>query len=282
MTTRRGILYVAGALAIFGPLTFWAVSALGTPATVVVVPVQRQGLTPTAPSSDLEELARLDPMALVRLGLERYDRDVQAYRCTFVKQERLGGKLSDVQKIEVRYREQPHAVYMLWQENADSARRALYMDTPEFRDKHGKKVARIEPNGSVARLFVKDIKLAIDCAEARKASRRSIDEFGFRSTYELLITYNTLAEKRGVLDLRYGGTGTVDGRPTFVLIRDLPYDGGKHGYPDARMVLHIDQEWLLPVAVYSYADHDEKELLGSYVYANVNFNPQFGPDAFKF
>ncbi len=171
---------------------------------------------------------------------------------------------------------------MLWRANADGARRALYVDQSDFVDERGCKVARVEPAGAIARLFVKDILIPLHGADARKASRRSMDEAGFRATIDLFETYSTVAAQRGVLDLRYGGTGTIDGRPTYLILRDLPYEGPSGPFPDARLVLHVDQEWLLPVAVYSYADHEEKSLLGSYVFTQVELNPGFGEDAFKF
>ncbi len=79
-----------------------------------------------------------------------------------------------------------------------------------------------------------------------------------------------------------GGEGAIDGRPTYVLIRHLPYDGPNGTYPDALMVLHLDQEWLLPTAVYCYADREGKELLGSYVFTNVRLNTGLGDEAFEF
>lgn len=283
MSKRRGILYVTGALIIAGPPALWLISNIpATPRAIVIAPVTLAADVARGGERDLVALAKRDPMALVRLGLERYTRDVHEYRCVLVKQERLGGKLSAVQEVELRYREAPRAVYMLWKANAESAKRALYMDEPAFMDKKGQKLARVEPAGAVARLFVKDLYLPIDSPEAKKASRRTIDEAGFHATFDLLNAYNAIAAERGVLDLRYGGTGTVDGRPTYVILRDLPYEGPNGPYPDARMVLHLDQEWLLPVAVYSYADHEQTELLGSYVFTQVDLNPHFGDDAFAF
>lgn len=285
MTRRRGLLYATGALTLIVPPAFWLASGLGSlpsspppRAAVGQAPVELAAAARAA----LVELAQRDPMALVRIGHERYHQTIRGYRCLFIKQERLGRKLSEVQEIEVRYREEPQSIYMLWRKNPDGARRALFIDSPEFLDEQGRRLARIEPNGAVARLFVKDIKLPVDGPDARKASRRTIDEFGFLSTIELLLRYNAIAAERGVLDLRYDGTGVIDGRPTFRLVRDLPYEGPEGPYPDARMVLHLDQEWLLPVAVYSYADHAERELLGSYVYTQVELNPTFAPDAFRF
>jgi hypothetical protein len=283
MARRRGILYVAGALIIMGPPALWIVSSL--PAATrrpVAAPVER--VTPVGASvGDLAALAERDPMALVRLGRERYEQTVREYRCLLVKQERLGNKLSSVQEVELRFRESPRSVYMIWRSNADGARRALYLpDDRAFVNDGGEPLARVEPNGAIARLFVKDLFLPIHGPDARKASRRAIDEAGFHATFDLLEAYNAAAAERGVLDLRYAGTGVVDQRPTFVLVRDLPYAGPNGPYPDARLVLHLDQQWLLPVAVYSYADHLEKDLLGSYTFTQVELNPDFSADAFQF
>ena len=229
-----------------------------------------------------EALAKAAPWALARLGCERYQREIREYTCVFLKQERIGGKLRDVEEIEVRFREQPKAVYMIWRQNADQAKRVLFKDTPEFVNKKGEKVARVEPAGALIRLVVSDVLMPIHGKRAHQSSRRSIDEFGFRSTLNLLDRYNQLGEDHGVLDLRYDGEGEIDGRPTYKIVRFLPYDGPYGIWPDAKMVMHIDQEWLLPTAVYSYADREGTKLLGSYVHTNVRLNPSLGAEAFEF
>lgn len=283
MSPRRGILYITGVLIILVPPMLWLVSSVpAAPRPVTTAPAVRYAAHEVPEAASLAALAARDPMALVRLGRERYDQNVREYRCVLVKQERLGDKLSEVQEIELRLREEPFTVYMLWRVNADEARRALFMRGGEFVDKKGRALARVEPNGAVARLFVKDIYMPINGPEARRVSRRAIDEAGFRATFELLESYNAIAAERGVLELRYAGTGTIDGRPTFILVRDLPYEGPSGPYPDARMVLHLDQEWLLPVAVYSYADHQERELLGRYEFTQVDLRPRFDADDFEF
>jgi hypothetical protein len=282
MADRREILYVTGVLVVAGAALAWIVT--GNPATARSpgpVPVEREALQITD-QQNLGALAQRDPMALVRLGRERYEATVREYRCVLVKQELLATKLSPVQEVELRYRESPRAVYMIWKANAEGARRALYIDQSDFVNEQGQKLARVEPAGAVVRLLVKDIFLPMHGPEARKASRRALDEAGFRASFELLEAYNAVAAQRGVLDLRYGGIGSVDGRPTYVIVRDLPYDGPTGAFPDARMVLHLDQEWLLPVAIFSYADHAETALLGSYVFSKVELNPGFDEEAFKF
>jgi hypothetical protein len=284
MTRRRGILYVAGALLIIGPPALWVVSNLPVTTDLPLkAPSAHRIVAPPRDSADLAALAERDPLALVRMGRERYEQSMHEYRCVLVKQERLGNQLTDVQQVELRFRVAPRAVYMLWRSNADGARRVLYLPGERgYTNDKGEPLARVEPNGAIARLFVKDVYLPIHGPEAHKASRRSIDEAGFEATFELLDAYDAVAAEHGVLDIRYAGTGVVDGRPTYVLVRDLPYAGPDGAYPDARLVLHLDQEWLLPTAVYSYADHQEKELLGSYEFTQVELNPGFGPEAFQF
>jgi hypothetical protein len=282
MTRRRGILYVTGALLIVGPPALWIVSSIPSATLIPKADVARSesGMSKT---DDLAAIAQRDPMALVGRGRAWYEANVHEYRCVLIKQERLGDKLSPVQEVELRFRAAPRAVYMLWKTNADQAKRALFLgDDREYVDKNGEALARVEPAGAIARLFVKDLYVPLRGADARKASRRTLDEAGFGATFDLLEAYNAVAAKQGVLDIRYGGTGRVDGRPTYVIVRDLPYKDPSGPYPDARMVLHLDQEWLLPVAVYSYADHDEETLLGSYVFTEVELNPPFGDDAFQF
>jgi len=154
------------------------------------------------------------------------------------------------------------------------------MEGGKFVDGDGQMLARVEPNG-LARLVVADIMMPIDGREAQKASRHPITRAGFGSFFEMLDHYNELAAANGVLDFRYAGTGDVDGRPTLIFPRALPYtpDGP---YPDAWLVTHFDKQTLLPIAVYSYADREERTLLGRYIYTDVELNPDFADDAFKF
>ncbi len=279
---RRGILYAAGVTILLIPPTVWVLSSFPASARPVPVDVVQPQVDAKLAAAAVVSKPETDPNTLIRLGRERYHKDVREYRCVLVKQERIEGELTDVQEVEVRFRESPRSIYMLWLKNAGQARRALFIDDPQFKDSQGRKLARVEPAGAVVRLFVADLYMPIDGPEARKASRRTIDECGFGATFDILDRYNAIAGQRGDLDLRYAGVGQVDGRPTHVIVRELPYEGPGGDYPDARMVLHLDQEWMLPVAVYSYADTEEKTLLGSYVFTHVELNPSLGEDAFKF
>lgn len=223
-----------------------------------------------------------DAATLARLAEEKTQKVVHDFRCIFLKRERIDGKLRDEEIIDVAFRDAPTSVYMVWQKNADQARRAIFIDSREYTDNKGNKLVRVEPAGSVARLFVSEARIDVHGSEARAASRRGMDEFGFKALMRLLNDYNDIARKEGVLDFYYEGEGVIDGRPTYVLVRRLPYTGENGKYPDALMRMHIDQEWMIPTAVYSYADKDGKELLGSYVYTQVRLNLKLTDEDFKF
>jgi len=230
----------------------------------------------------IEKLAARDPWAVARLGQERYDRDIREYTCVFVKRERIDGKLRDVEEIEVRYRDEPKTVFMIWKRNAQQAKRVLFKDTPEYVNDKGEKVAHVEPAGALIRLIVSDVLMPIHGKRAHQSSRRFIDQFGFRSTLDLLDRYNQLGADCGALEYSYDGAGEIDGRPTYRFIRYLPYNGPDGIWPDAKMVMHLDQEWLLPTAVFSYADREGAVLLGSYVHTKIRLNPGLDDAAFEF
>lgn len=268
-------------VSIYSPTILSIPTPTATPAFLASAEYRTGGRSPTR-LNKVRELARRDPWALARYGQEQYLRNVREYTCLFIKQERIEGKLHDPEEIEVRFRQDPKSIYMIWTKNCDQAKRALFIDSPEYTDKNGEKMAKVEPAGALIRLIVSEVMMPIHGKRARQSSRRTIDEFGFLSTFNLLNRYNQLSEERGLLDLRYDGEGEVDGRPTFKIVRYLPYAGPQGEWPDAKMVLHLDQEWLLPTAVYSYADHEGKELLGSYVMTKVRLNPGLTDADFRF
>ena len=231
---------------------------------------------------ELVARAKQNPSILWRLGRERYERDVKAYRCSLFKQELLPDGLTDLQEIEVRYRVSPETVFMIWRKNESNVRRAMWIDDPAFIDSDGQRLARVEPAGAIIRIFTTDVKMPITGGIAAKSSRRSIKDCNFGNSFMLLEHYHKLAAERGVLDEKFVGTGTIDGRPTFITERHLPYEGDGKVFPDAKQIVHFDQELLLPIAMYSYADHAGKKLLGSYVFTRIELNPKFDESAFRF
>lgn len=293
-STRRGILYTSAiAIPITVLLTWTAFRsyALPTPVAieapaVTVAAVSATESQPTEPSAAKPEtpaeFAARDPYAFIKHAQERYHDYVKAYRVMITKQENLSGHMTAVQETELRYRSQPEHIYMLWTKNADSAKRALYKaDDPRCHDEDGNKYARVEPSG-LARLIVSDIMIPIHGSFAEGASRHTMDNAHFGAFFRMVFKYTDMAVKNNEVQLVYAGTGEVAGRPTIVIERHLPYEGPKSIYPDRRLVMHFDAEHLLPAAVYQWADMDEKEMLGRYIYTDLQINPGFTEEDFTF
>lgn len=263
-----------------------------TPEAMIEIPVVG---TPTAApdlvgfaagrdTSGYGELAQSDPIGFLQLCRERYS--FRDYTCTFTKQERIGDKLTKPQEIAVRFREKPYSVDMEWVKNAEQAERALYVQDA-WKDRKGRQLAWFKPAGVLLKLVVPRIKQPIAGRQAKAASRRSLDQFGFSRTLDLIIKYVEKGRRNNELEIHYVGESHIKGRPTYVFERFLPYDGREERYPDGLLRYHIDQEWLIPSACFSYADREGKELLGSYVLTDAIFDvglddDDFDPDKIDF
>lgn len=221
----------------------------------------------------------MDPLEYLRQCRRDYERRVRDYTCTLRKQELLNGKLSPEQVARVKFREGPFSVFMHIVENPAQVRRVLYVKDKIV--KHGQEYAVVELQNALLRFLLGSVECRIESPQARRASRRLISEFGFASSLDLIIRYAERSMAQGRLDLRWCGTGEVDGRPTYVLERRLPRTENADAWPDALLVVHIDQEWRLPVACMSYADADGQDLLGKYVFTDIQLNIGLQPSDFE-
>ncbi len=221
----------------------------------------------------------IDPQELLRDALRNYRENVRDYSCLFVKREFFKGRHKPKQAIKVLYREEPLSILMTWVDNPQKIRRALYVKG-QTRDKNGVECAVVEPQGAIARLFAPKVNIPIHGKRARKAGQHTMDQFGFRSILERVIAVNELADSRGELEIEYAGEGSIDGRPTHKIVRRLPYANNRDDYTDGKLILHIDKEWLVPVAVYNFSDQQGTRFLGSYELLKVEFNQQFDSSYF--
>lgn len=215
-------------------------------------------------------LAASDPLAFLRQCLAKYARAVRDYRCVMTKQERIDGLLSAEQEVEVAFREAPFSVDMRWTKNAGRVRRLTYVAGRLAEG--GREFAWIIPSGAAGLLLAGGLKTDIHGPDALRESRRAVDEFGFRKTLERVIAACERARGDPAYRLRYLGIGRLDARECHVFERLLPYRGEPGPFPDRRLLLYIDREWLVPTASVAYADVESRELLGCYLFAEVRFN----------
>jgi hypothetical protein len=244
----------------------------------VTVEVLASATPASFPAKDKNErLAHTDPLEFFRRCREHYDQTIHGYRCNFLKQERVGDKLTAEQVTDVRFLNDPYSVDMVWTRNPGPAARALYVKG-KWRNDKGQDEAWVRPSGAVLGLL--KLKQPIDGPRAHKAARRRIDQFGFRNSLDLIIKYSEEAARNHELDLRFIGNGSIAKRPTYVFERRLPYTGQEEPYPDRLLVVHVDKEWLVPTGCLSYADDAGTELLGKYILYNVQLNPGYSPADF--
>ena len=231
----------------------------------------------TTSTLTLEEMAARDPVAFLEMALDRYDRSVRDYTCTFTKQELVCGRLTARQVMEVHYRENPFSVRMKWVQNPDKCSRVLYVADRWV--KNGEQFAVIEP-GVIAKLFVPFVMRPIHGEDARKSSRRTIDQFGLRNSMALTLKYCKLARQQNILDFTYKGNGKVADRDTMIFERHLPFNGDESLWPDRVLVVHLDKELLVPALCTAYADDAKTQLLGEYQITDIRLNQNLPESTF--
>lgn len=231
-----------------------------------------------------EHLVRTNPLQALLESRKRHRESVTDYTCNFVKQELLPSGMSAEQEIDVKFRAEPFSVVMHWVRNPGLAERVIYVkdkwvDADADAGQRQQAVCRPIPPISA---LLKSLKQPIHGNQAKNASRRFIDEFGFERSLDLLIQYCEMARDRGELRLEFKGESYFDGRPTWVILRRLPYEKEGGRYPDRIAEIHIDKEYRIPVAVYCYAADEmtPESLLGKYEYRNIHLNPKLDPSDF--
>lgn len=234
-------------------------------------------------ANSFDHIVRTDPLRALEIARDDHYRSIRDYTCTFIKQELLTSGMTPEQVIAVNFRAEPYSVLMHWIKNPGKAERVLYVkgrwvdeaaSNPDERE-----MAVCQP-GAIARVFIKSLKQPIHGRQAKAASRRFIDEFGFGRSLDLLIKYCRIAVDRGELSLKYLGESEFAGRPTYVIERRLPYTGAGGDYPDRVALIHLDQEWRIPVSVRCYADGECTKLLGRYEYADVKLQANLSESVF--
>lgn len=216
----------------------------------------------------MQKLAADDPVRFLEFCLLRYRREVHGYRCTLHKQERIAGKLRPPEVVEVRYRRQPHSVYMHWLEGADRAERVLYVQG-ENNDQ-----MLVRPNGALRRAVAGDVvRRDPNGPEARQAGRYSLAHFGIEQGTQRIVGHWQAARQRGRFHADYQGTAPVPqlgGRPCFRFFRssDLPEEDGV-----VELTLFVDRDtWLQTGSILKGKDGS---LIAQYFFRDVELNPPF-------
>jgi hypothetical protein len=215
----------------------------------------------------LEKLLRTRPLDFLQMCADRYEQEVRGYTVTFVKKERIAGKLFPPEKdkyevIRVAFREKPFSVHFTWQEKPRLASRVLYVEG----ENDSKMLAR--PRVTVLPIMTRDV----DSPDARNAGRYTIAQFGMGKAMERTVASMRDAQARGALHLRYEGLVKLDevgGRVCYKFVR-TPYDPlEEEGLNE--LTLYVDRDTWLQVG--SVLRDPNGELIAEYFFRDIRLNP---------
>jgi len=225
----------------------------------------------------IRTLAKTDHLALLKMCQDEFNRRYaeNGYTCTFVKQERIRGKMSKEQHINVKFRPEPFSVAMLWILNAPIGDSLVYVDG-KYQDKHDRSRMVVRPKSPILQAIVGgSVKKLPNGREAMKNTLRPCTEFGFANSIQSLIDIYVLARDRGECVEEFEDFAKIDGRDCIILTRYLPE---RKDYPAKKTLIFIDIEYMLPVRVVGYDWQDR--LSCNYEFRNIKLGISFDDEDF--
>ncbi len=225
-------------------------------------------------SRELEALAEKQPVKFLELCRERYLTEVQGYRCTFAKHEKVKGVLRDAEVIRAHFREQPFSVHMEWKKGEDLCFSSLYVEG----ENDGCLLARsrLPPLGFRGPILTRPL----DAADVQATSRFGINRFGIYTGQKDTLDAIQKAEKAGTLHLKYHGIETVEkagNRLCYKLVRS-PYEPPEEMEDLNELTIYIDRATLFQVG--SILRDAKGEFVAEYFFRDIELNPKFDEKQF--
>ncbi len=219
-----------------------------------------------------ENLLRTSPISYLRLCLERSEREVQGYRVTFDKQERIQGTLQPREVVDVHFRENPFRVHFHWLEGTRLAKKVLYVAG------ENQGLMKVRPAGLLAIAGIVD--RPVDGPDAKRTGRYGIHEFGIIQAMRRTLQSMGAASERGKLFLEYHGMvklKQVGDRPCQKFVRK-PYDPVEEEGVN-ELTIYVDPENGLQVG--SVLRDAKGNLIAEYFFRDLILNPTFPADQFS-
>lgn len=228
--------------------------------------------TPEQAAAKARKLAATDHVALLEYCLSHYQKRSGDFRCTFVKQERIGGKIGAEQEVAVKFRRTPFSVAMAWTNNPPQGDRVLFLE-----GKYDNQML-IRPTNKLAQALAPTVLRPVDGDEARRNALRTVNQFGFERSLQSLIDVYKQARALGDSKEELQADSDVLGRRTYTLVRYLPE--GKD-YPAYETRIYVDQETLLPIMVEGCGPRGmQLDFLCRYLYKDVDFKVNWKDEDF--
>jgi hypothetical protein len=220
---------------------------------------------------EMTRLAKENPIAFLRWGLVRLDREVQGYRVVFRKHEKVRGRQLEPEVIDAAFRAEPFSVRFEWKQGATRASRVLYV-AGENNDS-----LVVRPTGLAS--FVGLVERDVKGAGALESSRYPITEFGIKVGMQRTLSAMIEAKKEGALRVEYLGEWEVPelgGRRCWVLRRTgykVPEEDGI-----TELTIYVDQQTWLQTG--SLLRGPQNAFIADYFFGDIEFNPKFPEQTF--
>lgn len=261
MKLKTAIIAGVGVLVLAAIVTSCASCKPSEPSKITARVVTPRPATAPAVEPSLESMAKENQTEFIENCFDNYKAHYHDYTCVFIKQERLGSKLSPLQRINTKCRENPYSVAMHWQNPIDAVA-VLYVQ-----GQNGNKMLA-RPTG-IAGFLISSVKLDPGSREALKTSQQPITEFSFDRQFKAILVTNKQAQDAGALKLRYEGIKAVPetGKPAFVIVREI---SDEKIFPAAKTTFYFDTEYLVPTRAEGYDAKGNLHFL--YTFEDLQFN----------
>ena len=203
----------------------------------------------------------------------RHLEGISRYSTVFTKQERIGGDLSEVQKIELKVQHAPHfSVYMKWK-NGDTGRQVLYSEAYDDRQ-------MVVKLGGLKGRLLPALKLDPNGSTAMSEARYPVTEAGLLGMLRQILLYREADLQRGYgVTCRRLPNQQFDERECLCLQFD--YESPEISAIYRRTILLLDQRHHFPVMARSFtwardaegispAELDEQTLIENYTFSAIN------------
>lgn len=233
-------------------------------------PAARAAVYPK-PRTEMEALAKSNPLELLRVALKWYDERVLSYTCLFMKQENINGELRKPETMRMKFRASAFSVYVKWTGEQSKNQEVIYVEGSNDNK------AVVHPAGILG-MIGRKVSVDPNSKLALKHSRRPITVAGMGNMLRLVIPQCETAKTNGDLALTYEGIREEAGRPCYVFKRVLP---NHKDYPCAILVTYIDVEYLVCCRTDAYDWNGD--LISTYSYSDLIINApltdtDFNPD----
>ncbi|MBX7168134.1 MAG: DUF1571 domain-containing protein [Pirellulales bacterium] len=229
------------------------------------------------PPGDLHPQAGEHPLApLVRWGRESLPalRSIQDYTSTFVKRERIDGRLGQHEYFELKVRQQPFSVYVgKLGRDQQKTQESIYVE--------GANRGMMWVHSERYR-YLGTLSLYPDSPRVMRESRHPVTSAGIVNLVEQLTTLGEAEIKAGPCDVQVIEDTKINGRPCLCVV--ARHDEQRPGVRFHLVRVFIDRELNVPVRYESYwfpaQPGGKPALLEEYTYLNLQFNQQLSGAAF--